>query len=118
MTPTVTIVTLLTDRREFLPLLKACINNQIYDKSKLEWVILDDGEDKNLNFDDCVIKPLYFHCSQKLTIGRKRNIACAISTGEFIAFFDDDDVHYPTRLAAGVDILTRRGQRYICVVRS
>ena len=28
MTPTVTIVTLLTDRREFLPLLKACINNQ------------------------------------------------------------------------------------------
>ena len=44
--PTVTIVTLLTDRREFLPLLKACINNQIYDKSKIEWVILDDGEEK------------------------------------------------------------------------
>ena len=38
-----------TDRREFLPLLIACINNQNYDKSKLEWVILDDGEDKNLN---------------------------------------------------------------------
>ena len=33
MTPIVTIVSLLTDRREFLPLLKACINNQNYDKS-------------------------------------------------------------------------------------
>ena len=58
MTPTVTIVTLLTDRREFLPLLKACINNQNYDKSKLEWVILDDGENKNLNYDDSLVKPL------------------------------------------------------------
>ena len=52
---------------------------------------------KNLNFDDCLVKPLYFHCSQKLTIGRKRNIASRIATGEFIAFFDDDDMHYPTR---------------------
>ena len=71
MTPTVTIVTLLTDRREFLPLLKACINNQNYDKSKLEWVILDDGEDKNLIFDDCSVKPLYFHCSENLQLAEK-----------------------------------------------
>ena len=114
MTPTVTIVTLLTDRREFLPLLKACINNQNYDKSKLEWVILDDGDDNNLDFDNCSVKPLYFHCSEKLTIGRKRNIACRIATGEFITFFDDDDIHYPTRISAGVESLTKRGQRYIC----
>ena len=85
MTPTVTIVTLLTDRREFLPLLKACINNQNYDKSKLEWVILDDGENKNLNFDDCSVKPLYFHCSKTYN-WQKKNIACRISTGEFITF--------------------------------
>ena len=113
MTPTVTIVTLLTDRREFLPLLKACINNQNYDKSKLEWVILDDGDDNNLDFDNCSVKPLYFHCSEKLTIGRKRNIACRIATGEFITFFDDDDIHYPNRITAGVENLTKRGQRYI-----
>ena len=114
MTPTVTIVTLLTDRREFLHFLKACINNQNYDKSKLEWVILDDGENKNLNFDDSLVKPLYFHSSEKFTIGRKRNIACRISTGEFITFFDDDDIHYPSRVTAGVEALTKRGQRYIC----
>ena len=113
MTPTVTIVTLLTDRREFLPLLKACINNQNYDKSKLEWVILDDGDDNNFDFDNCSVKPLYFHCSEKLTIGRKRNIACRIATGEFITFFDDDDIHYPNRITAGVENLTKRGQRYI-----
>ena len=113
MIPTVTIVTLLTDRREFLPLLKACINNQNYDKSKLEWVILDDGDNNNLDFDDCSVKPLYFHCSEKLTIGRKRNIACRIATGEFITFFDDDDIHYPNRITAGVENLTKRGQRYI-----
>ena len=113
MTPTVTIVTLLTDRREFLPLLKACINNQNYDKSKLEWVILDDGDNNNLDFDNCSVKPLYFHCSEKLTIGRKRNIACRIATGEFITFFDDDDIHYPNRITTGVENLTKRGQRYI-----
>ena len=113
MKPTVTIVTLLTDRREFLPLLKACINNQNYDKNHLEWVILDDGDDNNFDFDNCSVKPLYFHCSEKLTIGRKRNIACRIATGEFITFFDDDDIHYPNRITAGVENLTKRGQRYI-----
>ena len=113
MKPTVTIVTLLTDRREFLPLLKACINNQNYDKNHLEWVILDDGDDNNFDFDNCSVKPLYFHCSEKLTIGRKRNIACRIATGEFITFFDDDDIHYPNRITTGVENLTKRGQRYI-----
>ena len=43
MTPTVTIVTLLTDRREFLPLLKACINNQNYDNSKNCYPTISDG---------------------------------------------------------------------------
>ena len=46
--------------------------------------------------------------------GRKRNIACRIATGEFITFFDDDDIHYPTRVTAAVEALTKRGQRYIC----
>ena len=113
MIPLVTVVTLLTERREFIPLLKACMDSQDYDKSQIEWVILDDGKDKNPNFDDCSVKPLYFHCSQKLTIGRKRNIACRIATGEFIAFFDDDDYHYPNRISAGVDTLTLRGQKFI-----
>ena len=45
-------------------MLKACINNQNYDKSKLEWVILDDGDNKNLNFDDCSVKP-YISIAQK-----------------------------------------------------
>ena len=71
MTPTVTIVTLLTDRREFLPLLKACINNQNYDKSKLEWVILDDGEDSNLDFDNCSVKPTLFPLFKNLQLAEK-----------------------------------------------
>ena len=73
-------------------LFEACINNQNYDKNHLEWIILDDGDDNNFDFDDCSVKPLYFHCSEKLTIRRKRNIACRIATGEFVTFFDDDDM--------------------------
>ena len=82
--PTVSIVTLLTDRREFIPLLKACVDLQDYDKSKIEWVIVDDsGIDSNLaksDFDDCSIQPFYVSLSHKLSLGRKRNISCQLSS--------------------------------------
>ena len=74
MQPFVTIVTLLTERREFLPLLKACINIQDYDKSKIEWVVVDDSKSGTPDFKGCSIEPLYISFSQKLTIARKRNI--------------------------------------------
>ena len=115
--PTVSIVTLLTDRREFIPLLKACVDLQDYDKSKIEWVIVDDsGIDSNLaksDFEDCSIKPFYVSLSHKLSLGRKRNISCQLSSGEFIIFFDDDDIHYPNRISSNVYALTRRGNRNI-----
>ena len=41
-TPTVSIVTLLADRRHFIPLLRKCVELQTYPKDKIEWIIVDD----------------------------------------------------------------------------
>ena len=113
MQPLVSIITLLTDRRDFIPLLKACINIQDYDKSRIEWIVVDDSKSGIPDLSDCSIEPLYISLSQKLTIARKRNIACRVATGEFIVFFDDDDVHYSNRISAGLEALRKRGQRFI-----
>ena len=43
-TPTVSIVTLLADRRHFIPLLRKCVELQTYPTDKIEWVIVDDGQ--------------------------------------------------------------------------
>ena len=115
--PTVSIVTLLTDRRNFIPLLKACVELQDYDKSRIEWVIVDDSgldsSEAKKDFMDCSIQPFYISLSHKIALGRKRNISCQIASGEFIIFFDDDDIHYPNRISSNVLELTRRGRMNI-----
>ena len=41
----------------------------------------------------------YFCLPDKITIGEKRNLACALAYGEFCAHFDSDDHSAPGRLA-------------------
>jgi len=113
MAPSVTVITLLTERRQFIDLLTACINLQDYDRSSIEWLIVDDSGVEIPDFKEAAIQPLYVSLSQKQTLGRKRNIACSIANGEFITFFDDDDIHFPGRITAGIEALTKRGQRFI-----
>ena len=43
-TPKVSIVTLLGERGDFIPLLNFCVKHQTYSKSHIEWIILDDGK--------------------------------------------------------------------------
>ena len=40
----------------------------------------------------------YIKLFKKFNIGRKRQIACDIACGEFIIFFDDDDIHFSHRI--------------------
>ena len=110
--PTVSIVSLLSDRRHFIPLLKACVEAQTYPSRKIEWIIVDDGpEDEGAKFGSS--SQVYFHGNKKLALGRKRQIACDMATGEFLFFFDDDDLHYPHRIERSVEKLQKFGSKMI-----
>ena len=111
-TPKVSIVTLLGERNDFIPLLKHCVGYQSYPSSHMEWIILDDGiTDKSKEFDLEIAT--YVKLFKKFNIGRKRQIACDIACGEFIIFFDDDDIHLSHRIKTSVDKLQKIGARYI-----
>ena len=110
--PTVTIITLLSGRRKFLPLLKACVSAQTYPSECIEWVVIDDGdEDLSALFNGP--SELYIRCNKPLNIGRKRQYACDIASGEFLFFFDDDDLHFPHRIERCVEKLQKLGARMV-----
>ena len=110
--PTVSIVTLLYNRSSYIPLLKFCVHQQTYPKSSLEWIIIDDGDiDRSNEFEEEFITYVKFY--KKINIGRKRQIGCNISSGEFIIFFDDDDYHFPHRIDVSVNKLQKVGSRFI-----
>ena len=111
-TPKVSIVTILGDRNIFIPLLKYCVKSQTYPSEYLEWLILDDGDvDRSFHFDSNICT--YIKLYKKLNIGRKRQIASDISCGEFIIFFDDDDIHFAHRIEKSVLKLQKIGSRFV-----
>ena len=111
-TPKVSIVTLLGGRNSFIPLLNHCVNYQSYPSSHMEWIILDDSNhDRSKEFDLEIAT--YVKLFKKFNIGRKRQIACDMACGEFIVFFDDDDVHFSHRVEVSVKKLQKTGARFI-----
>ena len=58
-------------------------------------------------------RELYLRCNKRLNIGRKRQFASDIASGEFIFFFDDDDLHYPHRVERCVERLQKVGARMV-----
>ena len=69
----------------------------------MEWVILDDGQDKVKDLFDEAAKTIpnirYYSLDEKLTIGAKRNRLNDLATGEIIVAMDDDDYYPPERVA-------------------
>lgn len=91
--PDISIITLTKDRREFMPLAKYGYLIQTYPADKLEWVIVDDGDDL---IEDALIgipNVTYVKCPQGMTISQKRNYAIEHAMYDTIAIMDDDDVY-------------------------
>lgn len=99
--PTVSIVTVTKNRQKFFEI---AINNWlsfIYDRTKLEWIIIDDTEKKEDQLHD-LLDPLlqqrhnikYVILGRHTNVGKKRNIGCDIAAGEYIVMMDDDDVYF------------------------
>lgn len=91
--PDVSIITLTKDRRNFMPLAKYCYLLQTYPEDKMEWVIVDDGED---SIEDTLIgipNVTYVRCDPGMTIGQKRNLGVSKALYDTIVVCDDDDVY-------------------------
>lgn len=91
--PDVSIVTITRDRRVFMPLAKYSYMIQSYPEDKLEWVIVDDGDDPIEDTLLGVPNVTYVRCDRKMTISEKRNLGVEKSIYNTIVMMDDDDVY-------------------------
>ena len=110
---TVSICTPTYNRRRFINNLISIVINQDYPKHLLEWVIVDDGEDK---VEDIIekskskltdVKVVYIKLPTKVALGKKRNIMHEHTSGDIIVYMDDDDYYPPSRVSHAVDMLTQ-----------
>lgn len=80
--------------------------NQDYKKERMEWIILDDGQDKVKDLFEAASKKIpnirYIALDEKLTIGAKRNRLNQEAKGSIIVAMDDDDYYPPCRVSAVV----------------
>jgi len=99
--PKVSMITVTRDRRAFIPLAKYCFLAQSYPEDKLEWVIVDDGNDQIKDLVSDLPNVKYVLSDEKMTIGAKRNLAIENASHDVLVMLDDDDV-YPNN-----SVLTR-----------
>jgi len=106
--PFVSLCTPTFNRRPFIPMMLKCFENQDYPKNRMEWIIIDDGTDK---IEDLVTnKPnfpqiKYYKYDEKLSLGKKRNLAHEKCKGDIIIYMDDDDYYPPQRVSHAVETL-------------
>jgi glycosyltransferase involved in cell wall biosynthesis len=100
--PFVSVVTPTYNRRKFIPYLIKCFEAQEYRKDRMEWIILDDGQDKVKDLFEQASKRIsnirYIALEDKLTIGAKRNRLNQEAKGSIIVAMDDDDYYPSTRI--------------------
>lgn len=108
---TVSICTPTYNRRKFIPNLIKCIQSQDYPIDLVEWVIIDDGEDKIKDIITTIcektnfIKIVYIELPQKVSLGKKRNIMHEHASGDILVYMDDDDYYPPSRVSHAVKML-------------
>lgn len=99
--PNVSIITITRDRRAFIPLAKYSFLAQGYPEDKLEWVIVDDGNDQIKDLVSDLPNVKYVLSDDPMTIGAKRNLGIESASHDVLVMMDDDDV-YPNN-----SVLTR-----------
>lgn len=107
--PFVSVCTPTFNRRPFIEMMLQCFRNQTYPKSRIEWIIVDDGTDKIQDLIDASEIPQikYFPIDQKMKLGEKRNFMHSKSIGSILVYMDDDDYYPPERIQHAVEMLTQ-----------
>ena len=110
--PFVSICTPTYNRRPFFPAMFRCFLNQTYPKSRMEWIIVDDGTDsvEDLVKSSGIPQIKYFRCEKKMSLGKKRNYMHEKTCGEILVYMDDDDYYTPRRVEHSVETLLKNPQ--------
>jgi len=103
--PFVSICTPTFNRRPFIPIMIRCFAIQDYPKNRIEWIIIDDGTDPIDDLVKDIPQVKYYRYTEKMTLGKKRNLMHEKSSGEIIVYMDDDDYYPPQRISHAVETL-------------
>jgi glycosyltransferase involved in cell wall biosynthesis len=105
--PLVSVCTPTFNRRPFIENMINCYKNQTYPRSKMEWIIIDDGTDK---IKDIIDKHpdlnIKYFAVEKMHLGKKRNFMHTKTEGSILVYMDDDDYYPPDRVEHAVKKLT------------
>jgi hypothetical protein len=116
--PSVSIVTITKDRRPFIPLAKYCFLSQSYPESKIEWVIVDDGNDQIKDLVSDLPNVTYVLCDEReggWTIGAKRNLGVERAKHDVLVMMDDDDVYPNNSILTRVAMMLAGPKPHECV---
>ncbi|MBI96923.1 hypothetical protein CL656_07255 [bacterium] len=113
--PFISVATPTYNRRPFIRQLINNYMNQTYPKNNMEWIIIDDGEDKVKDIFDSyqnetnnsILNLEYVSLSEKIPLGKKRNLMNKLCKGDIIIYMDDDDYYPPSRVKHAVDMLQK-----------
>lgn len=103
--PYISICTPTFNRRPFFPIIIKCFLSQDYPLDCVEWIIIDDGFDKIGDLIENIPQVKYFPFSEKMTLGKKRNLMHEKCKGDIIVYMDDDDYYPPNRISHAVETL-------------
>ena len=108
--PFVSVCTPTYNRRPFISAMLKCFDHQDYPKHRMEWIIVDDGTDiiEDLVKDHPNVR--YYKYSEKMTLGKKRNLVHDKSVGDILVYMDDDDYYPPQRVSHAVEMLQKNPQ--------
>jgi glycosyltransferase involved in cell wall biosynthesis len=109
MLPFVSVCTPTFNRRPFIPMMLQCFEHQTYPKERMEWIIVDDGSDpvEDLIVAANVPQIKYVKLTERVPLGKKRNVMHQHVTGDFVVYMDDDDYYPPERVEHAVDMLQK-----------
>lgn len=106
--PFVSILTITKNRKSLFPIAIRNFYEFQYPKHKLEWVILDDGNEdlhEILPSTDKRIK--YLKHEEISSISHKRDIGIGLCSHDYVMFMDDDDYYFPCSIYARVMLLIK-----------
>ena len=117
--PYVSIITPTRNRRK---LFSIAVRNYLefnYPRDKLEWIIIDDGEEDIKDMLPNNDRNIYYYQIEnnkednKIPIGKKRNIGIEKSKYQYIIFMDDDDYYTPESILARIKTMIKYNVRCV-----